>query len=110
MLPELFRLGGMRCRATARNCVIRYYHALDIYSSARRHGIADEDIDHAVGHAVASAEDEEGKVLYLGPDRAGNLLEVVSVIREDGSELVIHAMAMRKTYESLLRDVQEPDA
>jgi hypothetical protein len=31
-------------------------------------------------------------VLNLGPDRAGNLLEVVSVVREDGSEIVIHAM------------------
>ncbi|MGI8807925.1 MAG: hypothetical protein ACR2KK_08815 [Acidimicrobiales bacterium] len=42
-------------------------------------------------------------MLYLGPDRAGNLLEIVSVVRDDGTEIVIHAMRMRRGYESLLR-------
>jgi len=42
-----------------------------------------------------AGEQDDGKVLYLGPDRAANLLEVVSVIRDDGSEIVIHAMRMR---------------
>jgi hypothetical protein len=41
-------------------------------------------------------------LLYLGPDRAGNLLEVVTVQRVDQSEVVIHAMPMRRTYERLL--------
>jgi hypothetical protein len=50
-------------------------------------------------------EVEESKVLYLGPDRAGNLLEIVSVVRDDETEIVIHAMRMRRTYEQLLRDV-----
>jgi len=36
-------------------------------------------------------------------DPAGNLLEVVTVIREDGDEIVIHAMRMRAMYEPLLR-------
>lgn len=43
--------------------------------------------------------------LYLGPDRAGNLLEVVSVLKDDGGEVVIYAMQMRRIYESMLRDV-----
>lgn len=34
--------------------------------------------------------------------RAGNLLEVVSVVRDDGTEVVIHAMRMRAKYESFL--------
>lgn len=38
-----------------------------------------------------------------------DLLEVVSVLREDGSEVVIHAMRMRRIYESWLRDVGEAD-
>lgn len=42
------------------------------------------------------------RVLYLGPDRAGNLLEVVILERDDGSELAIHAMKMRKQYQHLL--------
>jgi hypothetical protein len=50
------------------------------------------------------AEGDDDKVLYLGPDRTGNLLEIVSVCREDGTEIVIHAMRMRRTYEPLLRE------
>lgn len=77
---------------------------MDIYPSARKHGISDVDIEHAVDHALAAGEQDDGKVLYLGPDRAGNLLEIVSVLREDGTEIVIHAMGMRRGYESFLRD------
>lgn len=50
------------------------------------------------------ADQDDGKALYLGADRAGNLLEVVSVVREDGSEVVIHAMPMRRMYEALLTE------
>jgi hypothetical protein len=76
---------------------------VEIYASARRHGIAEEDVVHAVENAVAVGDHEDGKALYLGPDRAGNLLEVVSVVRSDGSEIVIHAMRMRAKYEPFLR-------
>jgi hypothetical protein len=76
---------------------------VEIFSSARRHGIADDDITHAVEHALAGGEQDDGKVLYLGADRAGNMLEVVSVVRDDGSEVVIHAMRMRLKYEPFLR-------
>ena len=82
---------------------------MDFYASAGKHGVAWRDIEHAVQHALVAAEDEEGKCLYLGPDRAGNLLEVVSVLRDDGSEVVIHAMRMRRMYESWLRDLGETD-
>ena len=54
-------------------------------------------------------DQEDGKVLYLGPDRAGNLLEVVSVRRDDGTEIVIHAMWMRKMYELFLNAMGEAD-
>lgn len=47
---------------------------MEIYESARKHGIGDEDIQHGIDHArVVADEDEAGKVLYLGPDQAGNL-------------------------------------
>ena len=77
---------------------------VDLYDSARRHGVDDVDIRHAVEHALVAAEDDEGKVLYLGPDRAGNMLEVVTVTRTDDTEVAIHAMRMRRMYEPLLRD------
>jgi hypothetical protein len=82
---------------------------VEIYDSARKHGVIDDDIEHAVANALVSAEDDEGKVLYLGPDHAGNLLEVVTVEREGGDEVVIHAMAMRRRYQSLLSEPGDPD-
>jgi hypothetical protein len=39
--------------------------------------------------------------LVLGPDRAGNLLELVVIDRPDGPA-VIHAMPMRAQYRRLL--------
>jgi hypothetical protein len=82
---------------------------VEIYASARRHGITDEDIEHAVDHALALGEQDDGKVLHLGPDRAGNILEVVSMLRDDGSEIVIHAMRMRAKYEPFLRGEGDSD-
>ena len=35
----------------------------------------------------------------------GNLLEVVTVRRDDATEIVIHAMKMRRMYEPLLHEV-----
>jgi len=40
--------------------------------------------------------------LYFGPARSASLLEVVTLVRDDGSELVIHAMTMRAKYRRLL--------
>ncbi len=87
---------------------IRYWH-VDMYASAYKHGISKLDVEHAVRHALAVGDQEDGKVLYLGPDRAGNLLEVVSVRRDDETEVVIHAMAMRSIYESFLHTMGEAD-
>jgi len=38
----------------------------------------------------------------FGPSRSADLLEVVTIVRDDGSELAIHAMRMRAGYERLL--------
>lgn len=82
---------------------------MEIFRSARKHGVADADIAHAIQQALAAGEQDDGKVLYLGPDRTGNILEVVSVVRDDGSEIVIHAMRMRSKYEPFLRGKRESD-
>lgn len=83
---------------------------MEIYATARKHGIANEDIVHAIEHALAVGEDEDGRVLYLGADRAANMLEVVSVMRDDDTEIVIHAMRMRAKYEPYLRGEGVSDA
>ena len=40
--------------------------------------------------------------LYLGAKQDGTLLEVVTLMRQEGTEIAIHAMAMRAKYRSLL--------
>jgi hypothetical protein len=79
---------------------------VQIDGSARKHGVTDADIRHAVANHLHAEEVDEGepplRVLYLGPDRAANLLEIVAIERDDGSELAIHAMKMRRKYEPLL--------
>lgn len=82
---------------------ISYYNFLvEIHSSARKHGVGDEDIEHAVENAMSIDDQEDDTRLYLGPARDAELHEVVTISREDGSELVIHAMKMRPKYRRLL--------
>lgn len=76
---------------------------VDIYRSARMPDVVD--IVHAVDHALGAAEQDDGKVLYLGADRAGNMLKVIAVERDDGTKLAIHAMRLRRLYELLLREM-----
>ncbi len=75
---------------------------VEIHASARKHGIADEDIEHATAHAMAIEDQDDDTRLYLGPSRSADLLEVVTIVRDDGSELAIHAMKMRPKYQRLL--------
>jgi hypothetical protein len=51
---------------------------------------------------MAIDDQADGTRLYLGPSRSAELLEVVTIVRDDGSELAIHAMPMRPKYQRLL--------
>jgi hypothetical protein len=64
---------------------------VDISGSARRHHVSDVDIVHAYEHAVTWVElgDDPPRYLVVGPDRSGNLLELV-VIEVRATALVIH--------------------
>ena len=75
---------------------------MQIHPSARKHGIADADIEHATRNAMAIDNLDDELRLYLGLARDADLLEIVTLARDDGSELVIHAMAMRPKYQRLL--------
>ncbi len=83
--------------------LVSYYNSrVEIHSAARKHDIADADIDHAVEHAMTIEDQDDDTRLYLGPARSAALLEVVTIVRDDGSEIVIHAMGMRAKYQRLL--------
>ena len=77
---------------------------LEIHRSALNHGIADEDIEHAVTHAIAIDDTNDDARLYIGPARTASLLEVVTIPTVEGSELAIHAMRMRPKYRHLLSE------
>jgi hypothetical protein len=40
---------------------------VEIHPSARKHGIADADIEHATRHALAIDDQDDDTRLYLGP-------------------------------------------
>jgi hypothetical protein len=77
---------------------------VEIHDPARKHGVADQDILHAIDHALAieDAGEDPDRWLHIGPDPAGNLLEVVVLITAEGTQIVIHAMPMRDKYARLL--------
>jgi hypothetical protein len=85
-------------------CFSYYDKRVEIHDSARKHGVADEDILHAIDHALAfeDAGQDPDRWLLIGPDTAGNLLEVVVMIADEGNQIVIHAMPMRDKYRRLL--------
>jgi uncharacterized DUF497 family protein len=77
---------------------------VEIHASARRHGVEDEDILHAVDHALAFEDvgEDPDRWLLIGADRAVNLLEVVVMTTREDTSIAIHAMPMRPKYERLL--------
>lgn len=96
-----------RCRQSA-GFVIRFI-CVEVLPSARRHGVEDADIDHAVRHATVVDEVGEDPLRYLlvGPDRSGNLLELIVLDRPQGPA-VIHAMSLRAKYRRLLPPGERP--
>lgn len=78
---------------------------MEFHRSAFKHGYDDAAINHAVDNALVvidlDAESDPPRVLAIGPDRAGNLLEVIWLELAE-VELVIHAMPLRPTFFDLL--------
>jgi hypothetical protein len=79
---------------------------VEIHRSARRHGVSDDAILHATDHPLVVVDLEPDadppKQLAIGPDLAGNLLEVIVLVLADEQLLAIHAMPLRPTFHDLL--------
>jgi hypothetical protein len=77
---------------------------VEIHPSARRHGIADADMLHAIDQSLVVDDlgDDPDRWLVIGPDQAANLLELVVLVTAEGNELMIHAMPLRAVYRKLL--------
>lgn len=75
----------------------RYDDDVIIEPSARRHGIDDADIYHALDNAIRFREQEyngEIRVLVIGADTSGRVLELVLVPADDPAR-IIHADILR---------------
>jgi hypothetical protein len=79
---------------------------VEIHRSASKHGISDDDVLHAVEYELVSVDLEPDadppKVLVIGPDSAGNLVEVIVLVLEDDRIIAIHAMRLRRHFYELL--------
>ncbi len=62
--------------------------------SAARHGVAEEGALHAWTFVIDAFHVTEGMVMYIGPDRAGNLLEF-GVVDWHEELAIVHAMPAR---------------
>ncbi len=81
---------------------------MEILPSARKHGISDDDIRHAVENAVAAITvfDQPDFSMLVGPDHAARLLEV-GVVADEVNDYVIHAMPARPKYLEMIRPNQD---
>lgn len=64
-----------------------------ILTSARKHGINDNDMLHAYRNPVR-VFDLDDLVMLIGADKAGRLLEI-GVATGEGVEFIVHAIAAR---------------
>lgn len=86
---------------------------LRIHESALKRRWTREDISHAYDMAlfegVVDEDADPPKLLIIGPDSAGNPLELIGAELENGDVLIWHAMACRKQYLDLLPDREVSD-
>ncbi len=59
---------------------------------------------HAVTNSIAVDDlgEDPDCWLVVGPNRAGHLLEIVVLVTNEGTQMIIHAMPLRPIYRKLL--------
>jgi hypothetical protein len=68
-----------------------------IIASARKHGIADDDILHAFNHPVRYEDLDDGFVMIIGPTQSARLIEL-GFVDTDRGPVIVHAMTARRKY------------
>jgi hypothetical protein len=95
----------LESKPLAPNFVLRYADP-EIHETALKHDVSELDIRHACANSSdifeLDQESYEIKILIIGPDSAGNLLEVIGLEIDNQSLLIIHAMKIRKSVMNLL--------
>jgi hypothetical protein len=79
---------------------------LRVAQSALKHGYSIEEISHAYDLYAFEGIIDDGadppKVLTVGPDSAGNFVELVGARQPNDDHLIWHAMRCRRQYLNLL--------
>ena len=71
---------------------------VDIETSARKHGVSDKDMIHALRHHWRAFDtDDPAVTMFIGPSTSAEPLEVGVVTDEEGTA-IIHAMAARPKF------------
>lgn len=71
---------------------------LRIAETARKHGVADEDMLHAVRMVIAQWALEDRFTMRVGPARDGELLEIGVLGIDTDDPVIVHAMRARPRY------------
>lgn len=86
---------------------------MEVHRSARKHGVSDADVLHACDNAIVVADlgphTDPPKVLFIGADQAGHLLEVIALALADERMMAIHAMPLRAGFHALLPMPEDPN-
>jgi hypothetical protein len=69
---------------------------------ARKHGISDDDMMHAVRTATRKIEMDEDLTMLVGPARDGTLLEIGVLDWRGEDPVIIHAMGLRPKFYPLI--------
>jgi hypothetical protein len=70
---------------------------------ARKHGITDEDIWHAIRNMVHTISESDELIMVIGPASNGAPLELGILGPASDDPVVIHAMWLRPKFEEFLR-------
>jgi hypothetical protein len=74
-----------------------------ISAPARKHGVADEDMQHAVRNAMKLIEMDEDLTMLIGPARDVRPLEIGVLDLAGDDPVIIHAMPLRAKFQRFLR-------
>lgn len=72
--------------------------AIRVAQTARKHGIADEDMLHATRNAIAQWRLDDDFTMRVGPAHDGDLLEIGVLGIDTDDPVIVHAMPARPQY------------
>ena len=96
-----------RTHEIADSFVIRYTDS-EIHETAYKHGVSTLDIQHVINHAIQIFqyfdEWDRERILVIGPDRSGNMLELIAAVLSDQTARIFHAMKLRPKFEDSINE------